>query len=57
MKAHSMVFEGASPFQTLSIGSFPYGHVRYIPYTEETSHLVCQVNWVLLQHECFSSNV
>lgn len=48
MTAHSMVFEMASPFQTPSIGSFPNGHVRYIPYTGEMLHLVCQVNWVLL---------
>lgn len=35
-----------SPFQTLSLGSFPDGHVKNIPWICEMFHnLACQVGW------------
>lgn len=36
-------FEGASPFQTLSISWFPQGDVKYVPCVYETSIQVCQL--------------
>lgn len=52
MKAHSMVFEGASPFQTLSIGSFQCGHT-YIYHKQEKHYIWC----VRLIEYCFNMNV